>query len=86
MASKSDRRWTRGVSYACFSTDQQDSTAEQHDNNAELATENGIGIVARFTDEAESRTRRGRPEYLKMLVFLAENVDVGWSWWLSPPG
>ena len=34
--------------------------------------------MARFTDEAESRTRRGRPAYLKMLAFLAENPDVGW--------
>ncbi len=78
LASKSDRRWTRGVSYARFSTDQQHSTDEQHDNNAELAAENGIDIVAGFTDKAESRIRRGRPEFLKMLAFLAENVDVGW--------
>ncbi len=78
MASKSDRRWARGVSYARFSTDQQHSTDEQHDNNAELAAENGIDIVARFTDKAESRTRRSRPEFLKMLAFLVENTNVGW--------
>lgn len=78
MASKSDRRWTRGVSYARFSTDQQDSTDEQHTNNGELAAESGIVIVRLFTDEAVSRTRRSRPQFLKMLAFLTENPDVGW--------
>lgn len=78
MASRSDRRWSRGVSYARFSTEQQDSTDEQHANNAELATQAGIDIVRSFTDEAVSRTVGSRPQFLQMMAFLEENPDVGW--------
>ncbi|MCU1621311.1 MAG: recombinase [Frankiales bacterium] len=78
MASKTDPRWTRGVGYARFSTDKQESTDEQHAINDELAAEAGIKIVARFADEAQSRSKRRRPAFLKMLAYLEQHHDVGW--------
>jgi len=78
VASTSDTRWTRGVSYARFSTDRQESTEEQHDINAELAAEAGIKLVERFTDDAESRTMRNRSAFMKMLAYLSDHREVGW--------
>lgn len=64
--------------YARYSTVDQGSTAEQQAINEELAAEEGIRIVDRFTDEGLSRSLSDRPGLRSLFAFLEANPDVGY--------
>ena len=67
---------TGAVSYARYSTEQQDSLADQEARTSLLARRHGADVIRTFSDPATSRSRGDRPGLLAMLEFLRQNQGV----------
>jgi DNA invertase Pin-like site-specific DNA recombinase len=65
------------VDYSRFSTEAQSSIPEQQGINDELAIDEAVTIVKRFTDEGVSRSLRERPGLQEMFAYLEETPEVG---------
>ena len=64
------------IDYARYSRDTQDSVQDQHDMNDESALDIGVKIVARFDDEAISRTVQDREGLTAALEYLEAHREV----------
>jgi DNA invertase Pin-like site-specific DNA recombinase len=65
------------VDYSRFSTEAQSSVPEQQGINDELAIDEELTIVKRFTDEGLSRSLRERPGLQEMFAYLEQTPEVG---------
>lgn len=64
--------------YSRYSQEIQSSITEQQAQNRELALDEGVTIVASFSDAAVSRSIQDRPGLLEMFAYVDRHPEVGY--------